>query len=141
MKILEWQDKLFFTQVFHILRHKENYIILVYWDKQKLLTDRGDDKKWETVSQASLDIPIAIIFQYICRFSDGHPCQEEGKILSRHIYSFRFQFNNVLSFMPSKSSPPLYMRRLFLHVMHMFPVPNSCIKTPIYLPFLQNHSC
>lgn len=38
--------------------------IILFWyiGINKLLTDRGDDKKWETMSQASLDIPIAIIF-------------------------------------------------------------------------------
>lgn len=35
-----------FPKVFYIIRHMENgNIFITYWDKQKLLTGRGDDKK------------------------------------------------------------------------------------------------
>lgn len=62
-------------KVFHITRDVENdNTSMVYWDKQKLCTDRGDDKKWGIMPQASLDTPMAIMFQHVCRPSEGHPC-------------------------------------------------------------------
>ena len=64
-----------FPKVFHIIRDvKNDNIFMVYWNKQKLCTDRGDDKKWGIMPQASLDTPMAVTFQHICHPSEGHTC-------------------------------------------------------------------
>lgn len=58
--------------------------------------------------QAPLDAPVATELQHICDHSKAHSCQEEGQILSRHIFSLRFLFKAVLSFLPGKPPPALH---------------------------------
>lgn len=95
-------------KVFHIRLVGNDDIFMAYWDKQQLCTDRGDDKKWGDYA------PSLTRHQWLQSFSTSVVLLRDIYVkkvgfLSRQIFSLRFQFKDVLSFMPSTPPSPLLL--------------------------------
>lgn len=96
-------------KVFHIIRHVKNDNVCIHIGINRncvLLEVMARNR--DIMPQAPLDPSVATGFQHICKPPKAHSCQEEGKILSRCIFSLRFQLKTVLSFLPSKPPPALH---------------------------------